>query len=249
MKKPAAWSNAILLAIISVAVAHAQAQRGPAVPQMRGDGPPPEAKPFSITRTDPALDDIVSPGAKLVELGRGFGLTEGGLWIAEGASGYWIFAGLLDNVLYKVTPQKQVSVFMERAGYTGNDPDHVGAQTRSGRSHVLLIGPSCTGMDHQGRVIWCADNDRQVMRLEKDGTHTVLSGGMDGRQVQRPERHRDRGGRCGLCNGQRFRPARRRQESRQTAAERHLPDQEWQDDARAERCGSRWHAERHRAVA
>jgi len=115
VKKPAAWFNAILLAITSVAVAHAQAQR-PAVPQMRGDGPPPEAKPFSITRTDPALDDIVSPGAKLLELGRGFGLTEGGLWIAEGASGYWIFAGLLDNVLYKVTPQKQVSVFMERAG-------------------------------------------------------------------------------------------------------------------------------------
>src|SRR5207244_10065799 len=153
MKKPAAWSNAILLAIISVAVARAQAQRGPAVPQMRGDGPPPEAKPFSITRTDPAFDDIVSPGAKLVELGRGFGLTEGGLWIAERANGYWIFAGLLDNVLYRITPQKQVSVFMERAGYIGNDAGHVGAQTRSGRSHVLLIGPSCTGMDRQGRVI------------------------------------------------------------------------------------------------
>ena len=174
MRKPGYWSNASLLAMIIVAVANVQAQRGPAVPQMRGDGPAPDAKPFSITRADPALDNIVSPGAKLVELGRGFGLTEGGLWIAEGTSGYWIFAGLLDNVLYKVTPQKQVSVFMEKAGYTGNDPEHVGTQTRSGRNHVLLIGPSCTGMDHQGRVIWCADNDRQVMRLEKDGAHTVL---------------------------------------------------------------------------
>ncbi len=119
-----------MLAIISLAVA--QAQRGAAVPQMRGDGPPPEAKSFSITKTDPALDDIVSPGAELVELGRGFGLTEGGLCIAEGADGYWIFAGLLDNVLYRVTPQKQVSAFMEKAGYTGNDPEHVGAQTRGG---------------------------------------------------------------------------------------------------------------------
>src|SRR5262249_10246468 len=60
------------------------------------------------------------------------------------------------------------------------------AQTRSGRSHVLLIGPSCTGMDSQGRVVWCADNDRQVMRLEKDGTHTLLSGGMDGRKFSGP---------------------------------------------------------------
>jgi gluconolactonase len=172
--------------IISVAAAPAQAQVGPGGPQMRGDGPPPEARPFSITRADPALDQIVAPDAKVVELARGFGLTEGGLWIADGNSGYWIFTGLLANVLYKVTPQKQVSVFMEKAGYTGNDPDHVGTQTRSGRDHVLLIGPSCTGMDHQGRVIWCADNDRQLMRLEKDGTHTVLSSGMNGQRFSGP---------------------------------------------------------------
>jgi gluconolactonase len=179
-------SGVVAIAIIAVWAPSGQAQRGQAIRQMRGDGPPPDAAPFSITRTDPALDAIVAPDAQLVELARGFGLTEGGLWIADGNSGYWIFAGLLDNVLYKVTPQKQVSVFMEKAGYTGTDVEHVGAQTRAGRSHVLLIGPSCTGMDHQGRVIWCADNDRQVMRLEKDGTHTVLSGGMNGQKFSGP---------------------------------------------------------------
>ena len=186
MKKSPLWSCALAIAIVGVAVSNAQAQRGPAEPQMRGDGPSPAARPFSITRTDPALDQIISPDAKLIELATGFGLTEAGLWIADGRSGYWIFAGLLDNVLYKVTPQKQVSVFMEKAGYTGNDPDHVGTQTRAGRSHVLLIGPSCTGMDRQGRVIWCADNDRTLMRLEKDGTHTVLSAGMNGQKFSGP---------------------------------------------------------------
>ena len=178
--------GACTLVVIVYAATDVRAQRGAATPQMRGDGPAPEPRPFSITRSDPALDEVISPDAKVVELARGFGLTEGGLWIADGNSGYWIFAGLLDNVIYKVTPQKEVSVFMERAGYTGNDPDHVGTQTRSGRSHVLLIGPSCTGMDHQGRVIWCADNDRQVKRLEKDGTQTVLSGGMDGKKFSGP---------------------------------------------------------------
>jgi gluconolactonase len=186
MKKTFPRLSAAVIALNVLAFVHLQAQRGPAVPQMRGDGPAPAAAPFSITKADPALDAIIAPDAKLVELARGFGLTEGGLWIAEGKSGYWIFTGLLDNVLYKVTPDKQVSVFMEKAGYTGNDPEHTGTQTRSGRSHVLLIGPSCTGMDHQGRVIWCADNDRQVMRLEKDGTHTVLSGGMDGKKFSGP---------------------------------------------------------------
>jgi gluconolactonase len=176
----------LALILLSAVAARMSAQRGPVTGQMRGDGPPPAARPFSITRSDPALDAIVAPGARLEELARGFGLTEGGLWVTEGNSGYWIFAGLLDNVLYKVTPQKAVSVFMEKAGYTGTDPEHVGAQTRSGRSHVLLIGPSCTGMDHQGRVIWCADNDRQVMRLEKDGTRTVLSNGMNGQKFSGP---------------------------------------------------------------
>ena len=186
MKNSPFWRSVAGMAILVVAAVTLQAQRGPAGPQMRGDGPAPESRPFSISRADPALDQIISPDAKLVELASGFGLTEGGLWIAEGNSGYWIFTGLLDNVLYKITPQKQLSVFMEKAGYTGNDPEHVGTQTRSGRSHVLLIGSSCTGMDHQGRVIWCADNDREVMRLEKDGTHTVLSTGMNGQKFSGP---------------------------------------------------------------
>src|SRR4051812_48817583 len=112
MKTPS-LSSAILFAIVIVTVAYGQTPRGPAVPQMRGDGPAPAAKHFSITTSDPALDNIISPTAKLVELAHGFGLTEAGLWIADGPGGYWIFAGLLDNVLYKVTPQKQVSVFME----------------------------------------------------------------------------------------------------------------------------------------
>ena len=186
MKHRLSRSTALAIIVIAVAAANVQTQRGPTGPQMRGDGPPPQPKPFSITKNDPMLDQIVAPDARLVELARGFGLTEGGVWIPQGQSGYWIFTGLLDNVLYKVTPQKQVSVFMEKAGYTGSDPDHVGTQTRSGRSHVLLIGPSCTGMDHEGRLVWCADNDRQVMRLEKDGTHTVLSSGMNGQKFSGP---------------------------------------------------------------
>ncbi|HEY6508489.1 MAG TPA: SMP-30/gluconolactonase/LRE family protein, partial [Vicinamibacterales bacterium] len=89
-------------------------------------------------------------------------------------------------VLYKISADRTVSVFLEKAGYTGTDVDHVGAQTRSGRSHVLLIGPSCASLDSQGRLVWCADNDRTVMRLEKDGTRTVLSAGLDGKRFSGP---------------------------------------------------------------
>jgi gluconolactonase len=153
---------------------------------MRGDGPPPAARPFSVTRSDPALDAIVPRGAKLELMASGFGLNEGPVWVPDAHGGYLLVSGLIDNVIYKVTPDHRVSVFLEKAGYSGADPDHTGAQTRSGRSHVLLIGPSCTGLDSQGRLIWCADNDRALMRLEKDGTRTVLSAGLDGRRFSGP---------------------------------------------------------------
>src|SRR6185369_6769372 len=170
----------LVLGVAAVTVRLLAAQAPPPTPQMRGDGPAPASKPFNITRSDPGLDKVVDPSTKAEEIARGFGLNEGPVWVREGSSGYLLVAGLLDNVIYKIAADKTVSVFMERAGYTGNDVNHAGAQTRSGRSHVLLIGPSCTGLDSQGRLIWCADNDRTLNRLEKDGTHTVLSGGLDG---------------------------------------------------------------------
>jgi gluconolactonase len=154
---------------------------------MRGDGPPPAPAPFSITRTDSALDAIVPPDAALELLATNFSLNEGPVWIPEGNSGFLVITGLLDNVLYRITPDGAVSVFLDRAGYTGTDINPVGAQTRSGRSHVLLIGSSCTGLDSQGRLIWCANNDRTLMRLEPDGTRTVLStGAPDGRRFSGP---------------------------------------------------------------
>jgi gluconolactonase len=153
---------------------------------MRGDGPAPPPQPFAITRIDPGLDAVVAPNAALDLIASGFGLNEGPVWVREGDSGYLLVSGLLDNVIYKIAANKQVSVFLEKAGYTGTDVDHVGAQTRSGRSHVLLIGPSCASLDSVGRLIWCADNDRALMRLEKDGTRTVLSAGADGKRFSGP---------------------------------------------------------------
>jgi gluconolactonase len=160
--------------------------RGPAGPQMRGDGPAPAPKPFSITRSDPALDAIISPNAKIETLATGFGINEGVLWIRDGNSGYVLVSSLIDNVIYKITPDHKVSVFMEKAGYTGNDPNHVGIQTRAGRTHVIIIGPNCALLDAQGRLVWCAGQDLAVKRLEKDGTQTVLAAGFDGKHFNGP---------------------------------------------------------------
>jgi gluconolactonase len=175
-----------MLASVAATIALAQTSAPPGTPMMRGDGPAPQAKPFSITRADPALDDIVAPDAKLELMAQGFGLTEGPVWVPDDKGGYLLFGGLLDNVIYKITPDNTVSVFLDKAGYSGDDVDHTGTQTRAGRSHVLLIGPSCAALDSQGRLVWCADNDRTVNRLEKDGTRTVLAAGFEGKHFSGP---------------------------------------------------------------
>jgi gluconolactonase len=176
------------LVVTVLATTSLSAQSAPPAPSMRGDGPAPAPKPFNITRSDPGLDAVVAANTKAELIASGFGLNEGPVWVGEGQSGYLLVSGLLDNVIYRIAADKTVSVFMEKAGYTGTDVNHTGTQTRSGRSHVLLIGPSCTGLDSQGRLIWCADNDRTVMRLEKDGTtRTVLSSGSnDGKRFSGP---------------------------------------------------------------
>jgi gluconolactonase len=181
---------AALVLCVAVSAPSAQGpgrgQRGPAAPQMRGDGPAPAPKPFSITRSDPGLDAIVSPNARLEVMASGFGINEGVLWIREGNSGYVLVSSLIDNVIYKITPDHKVSVFMEKAGYSGNDPSKVGLQTRAGRTHVIIIGPNCATLDPQGRLVWCAGQDLAVKRLEKDGTHTVLADSFEGKKFNGP---------------------------------------------------------------
>ena len=71
MKKSLFWSTAAIAAAFSLAAANAQAPRGPQGPQMRGDGPPPKAEPFSITKDDPEFDKIISPNAKMTQLAEG----------------------------------------------------------------------------------------------------------------------------------------------------------------------------------
>src|SRR5713101_4271665 len=87
-----------------------------AVVGLRGQSPGDK----SIERLDPALDAIVSADAK-VELLKGdyFGLLEGPLWVPEGTSGFLLFSDVAANRIYKWSDNGQLSVFLEKSGFTG----------------------------------------------------------------------------------------------------------------------------------
>ncbi len=140
--------------------------------------------PFELVRLDPALDAIIAPDAQLEVLGEHFGLTEGPVWIRDG--GYLLFSDCAANVIYKWSPTEPLSVYLERSGFTGRDNLNVGQQTISGRLAILLIGSNGLALDPQGRLIITAMADRTLVRLEKDGSRTILADRYDGKRLSGP---------------------------------------------------------------
>ncbi len=170
--------GALILLAATLGLSVARAQRAP----------DPVPHPFSITRSDPSLDALISSDAKLRTVAAGFGFIDGPVWITghDGTEGFLLASSIIDNVVYKVTPAGKVSVYLDRAGYSGTDFAGVGKLAQIGRAHVILFGPGCTGVDHEGRLIWCAGQDLAIKRLEKDGTRTVLADGFEGRHFNGP---------------------------------------------------------------
>ncbi len=146
----------------------------------------------SVQRLDPALDAIVSPNAK-VEMLKGdyFGNAEGPVWVKQG--GYLLFSDIGANKIYKWTSDGKLSIFLDRAGFNGTDADtrNLGASGYvggyNGRMYSVSFGPNGLALDDQGRVVWCAQGDRAIVRLEKDGkTRTILADKYQGKRLNRP---------------------------------------------------------------
>jgi gluconolactonase len=140
---------------------------------------------FAIVRLDPSLDAIVSPNASLETIGDRFGLTEGPVWIQDGASGHLLFSDLIANVIYRWTPDGQLSAFLENI-YDGPDILNVGQQTRRGRMNVIIIGANGLTLDPEGRLIIASPASRAVFRLEKNGTRAVVADRYQGKRFNGP---------------------------------------------------------------
>jgi len=149
-------------------------------------GNAPSEQFFSIEQSAPGLGDLVRPSAEWQLIGDRYGLTEGPVWVDDSSGGYLLFADLISNVIYKWQPNEGTTVFLENAGYSGDDLMGAGTQTLRGRMHVLLIGPNGITLDREGRVVYCASPDRRIMRLEKDGRRTLITDNYQGMRFSGP---------------------------------------------------------------
>lgn len=138
-----------------------------------------------IIRLNPAVDEIIPADAKVKKLAGDFGFLEGPVWVRKG--GYLLFSDIPANVIRKWDPNTSAaSVFLPYSGFTGTDDHLAGTQINNGRAVVTLLGSNAVTLDPQGRVVYCAHGDREIVRLEEDGRRTVLASRFEGKRLNSP---------------------------------------------------------------
>ena len=131
--------------------------------------PVPDTGAGSVSRVDPAIDAIVPADARIEKLHDGFVFTEGPVWVRQGGP-YLLFSDVRDNAIYKWTPDGEVTDFLK--------PVFDGEGSSVGSNGLTL--------DAEGRLILMEHGNRQVTRIEPDGTHTVLADRYEGSRLNSP---------------------------------------------------------------
>jgi gluconolactonase len=129
--------------------------------------PVPGAK---ILRSDPALDAVVAPGAKIERLATGFVFVEGPMW-RKGA--LW-FSDLRGNKMYSVTPDGKLTMLLDHAG--GLDSFAAGANK----------GSNAMVTDKDGSVLMNQHGARRIVRLDDKMHITPVLEKYNGKQLNSP---------------------------------------------------------------
>jgi gluconolactonase len=144
----------------------------------------------AVVKADPAFDALVSSDAKLEMVKTGFGFVEGIVWVQKkGKPGYLLLSDMPANVIFKLTPDGQQSLFMDRSGYTGYDIWRVGFIQNNGRDksdpkyeEFPMIGSNGLTLDPQGRLLIATWTGRSIDRIEENGKRTVLADRYEGKR-------------------------------------------------------------------
>jgi len=134
---------------------------------------PPKQAVVTIVRQDARFDKLVPKGAKVEKIADGFTWVEGPVWNKRGQ--YLLFSDIPANTVFKWKAGEGVKPFLKPSGYTGTAPF-------AGKE------PGSNGLtfDANGRLVLCKHGDRQIARLEANGTFTTLADRYDGKRINSP---------------------------------------------------------------
>lgn len=127
-----------------------------------------------VVKADPGLDAIVPPNPKIFKLAEGFKFTEGPIWIHDG---FLLFSDPNSNIIYKYEPggDGKLSIFRDKSGYEGADIADYGQPGSNGLT-----------LDHEGRLTIDQHGNRRVIRIEKNGSATVVADRYEGKRLNSP---------------------------------------------------------------
>ena len=127
-----------------------------------------------IKRLDAAIDDVVPANAKLFKLAQDFKFTEGPIWVRE--TQQLLFSDPNANRIYDYDAATQsLKVVRERSGYDGADIAEYGQPGSNGLT-----------LDHAGRLTINQHGNRRIVRVEPDGSLTVLADRYRGKRLNSP---------------------------------------------------------------
>jgi gluconolactonase len=130
-----------------------------------------------IVKLDAGLDAVVAADAKVETLREGFGFINGSFWVNEGRGGHLLLSDIPANVIYRWTPEGQLSPFLEKPDWTA---------VTEARPPDVRFGANGLAFDREGRLVYCAEADRAIVRVEKDGKRTVLADRFEGKRLNSP---------------------------------------------------------------
>jgi len=125
-----------------------------------------------VVRLDSGLDTIVPAAVRIEKLAGGFQFIEGPVWVHEGPL---LFSDPNHNVIYRWTPDGDLSVFRTKSGYSGID---IGEYHQPGSNGLTL--------DREGRLTVAEHGNRRITRIERNGVVTVLADRYDGKRLNSP---------------------------------------------------------------
>lgn len=162
----------VLAVVLLLGVGCREQQPLPSPPAATGVGT--TAVPdIRIERLDPRLDALIPPDAVVERVVEGNTWSEGPVW--DHRTQALLFSDVPRNGIYRWTAEGGVTEFLARSGYTGS-ASFTGAEP----------GSNGLAFDAQGRLLLCQHGDRQIVRLEADGSRTVLADRFEGQRLNSP---------------------------------------------------------------
>ena len=138
---------------------------------------------LDVDRKDTGLDTILPTNAKLEKLADGFAFTEGPIWInahnpaiaPDSDEGFLLFSDPDNNLIYRMTSDGEVGVYLTKSGYTG---ENIGDYRQPGSNGLTT--------DSSGRLTICQHGHRRIVRIEKNGLTTVMADKFGGKRLNSP---------------------------------------------------------------